>query len=142
MENTKTTRLYFKGRWILAYCWHSDWHNFGYVLEKVTKLHFLESPQKSLKTNQRSYQYGHPLRNNGPLEKWKICVFFCGSSKQKLLTFWIFNETNIWAKVYHIWKNWGIGVLYSKGRYFSITWFDIQILCTILYIEMNFRILY
>ena len=29
---------------------------FGYILEKIAKLHFLESPQ-------HSYQWGHPLRN-------------------------------------------------------------------------------
>ena len=41
MENTKTTYA-FKGYWILAY--------FGYNLGKVTKLHFLEIPQKSQNT--------------------------------------------------------------------------------------------
>ena len=27
--------------------WHSNWHNFGNILGKVAKLHFLESPQES-----------------------------------------------------------------------------------------------
>ena len=47
IENTKTTRLLFKGSWILLYFWHSNWHNFGYISEKVAKPYFLESPQKS-----------------------------------------------------------------------------------------------
>ena len=32
--------------------------------------------------------------------------------------------------------------LYSKGRYFSITRFDILIFCNILHVEMNFGSLY
>ena len=35
IENTKTTRLLFKGSWILLYFWHSNWHNFGYISEKL-----------------------------------------------------------------------------------------------------------
>ena len=38
------------------------------------------------------------------LKKWKKCVFRGYFFKAKLLTSWIFNESNIWAKVYHIWK--------------------------------------
>ena len=34
--------------------------------KKVAKLHFLESPQKSLITHQHSYEQRHPLRNNSP----------------------------------------------------------------------------
>ena len=49
MKNTKTTRLLFKGNWILTYFWHSRWHYFGYISGKVAKPHFLESPQESLK---------------------------------------------------------------------------------------------
>ena len=75
MEKTKTTRLFFKGRWILAYFWRSNWLNFGYILGKVAKLHFSENPQRFLKTRQNLYQQDHPLRNNGPLKKWKIYVF-------------------------------------------------------------------
>ena len=103
IENTKTTRLLFKGSWVLLYFWHSNWHYFGYISGKVGKPHFLENPQKSLKTRQHSYQLGHPLQN-GPLEIWKIWVSFGGSFflKKKSLTFGIFNESNIWAKVYHI----------------------------------------
>ena len=56
IENTKTTRLLFKGSWILPYFWHSNWHYFGYISGKVAKPHFLESPQKSLKTRQHSFQ--------------------------------------------------------------------------------------
>ena len=33
-----------------------DNDNFGYILEKVAKLYFLESQEKFLKTRQRSYQ--------------------------------------------------------------------------------------
>ena len=56
MESTKITCLFFKGSWILFYFWHSNWHNFGYISGKVAKPHILESPQKSLKTRQHSYQ--------------------------------------------------------------------------------------
>ena len=52
MENTKTTRLLFKDSQISPYFWQY----FGYISEKVAKPHFLESPQKSLKTRQHSYQ--------------------------------------------------------------------------------------
>ena len=45
----------FKGRWVLAYFWHSNGYNFGYIFEKVAKVHFLESPQKSLETRQHLY---------------------------------------------------------------------------------------
>ena len=27
--------------------WHSNWHNFGHILGKIAKPHFLESPDKS-----------------------------------------------------------------------------------------------
>ena len=56
IENTKTTRLLFKDSWILLYFWHSNWHNFDYISGKVAKPHFLENPQKSLKTCQHSFQ--------------------------------------------------------------------------------------
>ena len=78
VENTKSVRLFFKGSWILLYFWHLNWHNFGYISGKFAKPHILESPQKSLKTRQHSYQHRHPLRNNDPLKTWKIC-FFGGS---------------------------------------------------------------
>ena len=42
MESTIRIRPFFQDRWIFAYFWHSDWHNFGYGLRKVAKLHFLE----------------------------------------------------------------------------------------------------
>ena len=42
---------FFEDRWNLAYFWHSNRHNFGYIWEK-----FLESPQESLKTRKNSYQ--------------------------------------------------------------------------------------
>ena len=86
IEITKTTRLFFKGSWTLPYFWHSNWHYFGYVSGKVAKPHFLESPQGSFKIRQNSYQWGHPLRNNGPWKIWKICVFW------RLL----FQKTNCW----------------------------------------------
>ena len=49
MESTKATRLLFRGSWILAYIWHSNWHNVSSISGKVAKLHFLKSQQKSLK---------------------------------------------------------------------------------------------
>ena len=54
-RNTKTICLYFKGCWILAYIWHSNCHNFNYILGRVAKLHFSESPQKSFKRHQHLY---------------------------------------------------------------------------------------
>ena len=33
-----------------------------------------------------------------------LCFLVAPFSKNKLLTFGIFNESNIWAKVYHIWE--------------------------------------
>ena len=36
--------------------WQSNFYNFGYILGKVAKPHFLESPQKSLKTHEHPYQ--------------------------------------------------------------------------------------
>ena len=48
MKNTKETG-YFQG--LLNFSLY-----FGYTLGKVTKLHFLESPQKSLKTRQHPFQ--------------------------------------------------------------------------------------
>ena len=102
MENTKTTHLLFKGSWMLTYFWHSRWHYFGYISEKVAKPHLLESPQKSLKTRQNSYQWGRPLRNNSLLKIWKFLTFWWLPFQMKrLLTFRNFNESNIWAKVCH-----------------------------------------
>ena len=49
MGNTKTTRLLFKGSWILTYFWHSSWLYFGYISGKVAKPHLLESLYMSLK---------------------------------------------------------------------------------------------
>ena len=94
MENTKTTRLLFKGSWILTYFWHSRWHYFGYISGKVAKPHFLENPQKSLKTRQHSYQKGPPITKKRPFRNMKnLRFFFCGSYfLKKLLTFGIFNE--------------------------------------------------
>ena len=43
---------------------------------KIVKLHFLGSPQKSLKTCQHLHQYGHPLRNDGPFKKMKNLYFW------------------------------------------------------------------
>ena len=57
IENTKTTRLLFKGSWILPYFWHSNWHYFGYISGKVAKPHFLESPQKSKRAVEHAIFY-------------------------------------------------------------------------------------
>ena len=53
-----------------------------------------------------SYQYCHPIQNNNSLknETFLACFLMALFSKQKLITFGIFNESNIRAKVYHIWK--------------------------------------
>ena len=56
IENTKTTRLLFKGSWVLLYFWHSYWHYFGYISGKVAKTHFSENPQKfSIRINRTTY---------------------------------------------------------------------------------------
>ena len=87
VENTKTTRLLFKGSWILPYFWHSNWQIDIHISEKVAKPNFLESPQESLKIRQNSYQLGHPLRNNGPfknMKNWRL----------------LFQKTNCWHLEY------------------------------------------
>ena len=103
MENTETTRLLSKGSWILPYFWHWNWNNFGYISGKVAKLHFL---RKSTEVSQNTPIFiliGPPTTNNGPLKIRKISVFLVDPfSKSKLLTFWIFNESNIWPRFYHI----------------------------------------
>ena len=71
-----TSRLLFKGSWILPYSWHSNWEIVIHILGKVAKSNFSESPQESLKIRQNSYQQGHLLRSNGPSKIWKICVFW------------------------------------------------------------------
>ena len=68
----------------MTYVWHSSWHYFGYISVKVVKQHFLESPLWSLKTRQHSYQQGYPLRNNGPLKIWKICVFLAAPFSKEI----------------------------------------------------------
>ena len=96
MENTKTTCLFSGGRWIFAYFWPSNWHNFDYILGKVEKLHSLESPQKSLKTRQFHINRATHFKITA-LQRNEKCVFFV----------WIIN---IWEKVYHLenWGNWGV----------------------------------
>ena len=51
MENTKTTRLLFKG----SYFCSAFGTQIGYVSGKVAKQHVLETPPKSLKTRQHAY---------------------------------------------------------------------------------------
>ena len=53
-----------------------------------------------------SYQYCHPIQNNNSLknETFLACFLMALFSEQKLITFGIFNESNIRANVYHIWK--------------------------------------
>ena len=111
-KTLKMPLLFFKGRWILDYYWHSNWHNFGYNLGKVAKLHFPDSPQRFLKARHHSYQQKHPLQNNGLWKKKKFFVVFLADLflKWKLLTFWIFNKSNIWAKGLSYVKNWGTEV--------------------------------
>ena len=113
IENTTTTRLLFKDSWILLYFWHSNWHYFGYISGKVAKPHFLESPQKSLKTRQHSYQQGCPLRNNGLLKIWKICVFLAAPfSNEKIADIWNFQWIKYLGKDLSYLQKWGIGVYY------------------------------
>ena len=109
IENSKTTQ-HFKGSWILPYFWHSNWHYFRYVSVKVANSHFLESPQKSLKTHQHSYQVDLPLRNNGPTKIWKICGFFGGSFFRKTADIWNFKWSKYLGKGLPYLKNSGVGV--------------------------------
>ena len=45
------------------------------------------------------------------LKKCEQSVFFWQLFfQEKIAGIWNFNESNIWANFYHIWKNWGIGV--------------------------------
>ena len=83
LQVTSKWKTLFKGSWVLTYFWHSSWHYFGYISGKVAKPHFLESPQKSLKPRQYSYQYGCPLRNKSLLKIWKICVFLAAPFSNK-----------------------------------------------------------
>ena len=108
IENTKTTRLLFKGGWILPYFWHSNWYYFGNISGKVANPHFLESPQESLKTCQNSNQRGRPLRNKGPLKIWKTYVFW------QL----IFQKTNCWHLEFSMNQIFGQRfIIFEKLRY-------------------------
>ena len=105
IESTKTTRLLFKGSWILLYSLTLNWDNFPYISGKVTKPRILESPKKSLKTRQRSYQWDHPLRNNDPLKTWRICAFLAVFFfKIKIADILNFQWIKYMAKVDHIEK--------------------------------------
>ena len=57
---------------------------FWLYLEKSCKTRLFRSPQRFLKTRQHSYEQGYPLRNNGPIKIWKICVFLTASFSKKI----------------------------------------------------------
>ena len=80
--NPKATHLLFKGSWILTYFSHSNWHNFGCVVGKAAKPHFLKTRQKPLKTRQHSYHFS---RNCGKCCRKTISSPF--SKKSKLIIF-------------------------------------------------------
>ena len=97
----------------MPFFWHSNWHYFGYTVVKVAKPHFLESPQKSIKTHEHLYQYCHPLRNNDPLKIWKIFVCFDGSFFQKNYCWHLeFLMNQIFGQSLSYWEKWGVGVNY------------------------------
>ena len=106
MENTKRNCLVFKGSWNLTYFWHSSWHYFGYISGKIARPQFLEKPDVSQDTS-TFISIGMPIRKELHLKNMKNMCFFWRLFFQikKLLTFGIFNESNIRAKVYYIKKN-------------------------------------
>ena len=62
----------------------SNWYNFGIILRKIVKQHFLKNLYKSPKTHQDSNSYNHPVGNNDPFKKEKKTVFGgCFLKKQK-----------------------------------------------------------
>ena len=62
----------------------SNWHNFGIILRKIVKQHFLKNLYKSAETHQDSNSYKHPVGNNDPIKNGKKTVFDgCFLKKQK-----------------------------------------------------------
>ena len=62
----------------------SNWYNFGIILRKIVKQHFLKNLYKSAKTHQDSNSYKHPVGNNDPIKNGKKTVFDgCFLKKQK-----------------------------------------------------------
>ena len=90
----------------MGYFCHSNRHNLGYKLTKYAKLHFLESPQKSLKhANIHINRATHFKKQL--LKKLKNCVVF-GDSFFKMK---IANILNFWQIKYL-----GKGLLYIRYR--------------------------
>ena len=81
------------------------WATFGIQIVIIWDL-FWEKLRNCTFKKAHSYQYCHPIQNNNSLknETFLACFLMALFSKQKLITFGIFNESNIRAKVYHIWK--------------------------------------
>ena len=75
----------WKGRWILPYFWHSNWHYFGYISGKVAKLHFLEISQNT----PTFISIGPLIAKSWPFKHMKKLCFFGKDFffKKKLLTF-------------------------------------------------------
>ena len=78
MKNTETTRLFFKSRWILAYLYHSNRHNFGYILRNVTNLHF-RKPTEFYQNTPTFISIAPPITKEQPFKKNEKWVFFGGS---------------------------------------------------------------
>ena len=98
----KRSLFFFSGRWILSNFWYLDCYNFCYIFRKIAKLYFSQASHRFLKTSQKSYSEGAPLRRNGPLKIWKSCLLWrLLFQKQIKLTFWIFCQANISTNVYH-----------------------------------------
>ena len=81
------------------------WATFGIQIVIIWDL-FWEKLRNCTFQKAHSYQYCHPIQNNNSLknETFLACFLMALFSKQKLITFGIFNESNVRAKVYHIWK--------------------------------------
>ena len=111
---TKTTCQFFKGCWILAYFWQANYHNFGYILGKVAQIHFLKKPTQNTPTFISIEPPITKLRSFKNIKNW--C--FLAAVSSLWMTFWILNESNIWAKVYHIWKMevWESTIVEITGR--------------------------
>ena len=76
------------------------------IFREKLQNHTFQKAHRSLSKHANIISIRPPITYNCSLKIWKICGFFGDSfSKKILLTFEIFNESNIWAKVYHTGKS-------------------------------------
>ena len=112
MENTKTTRLLFKGSWILTYFWHSSWHYFGYIFRKIT--------QKYSFNGQYSWRRRIISSNWNLLKNYEKYFLFhlnklnTSFANQILHILFIFTKPNVWY-------SWSLKILAIKRWFCSIS---------------------